>query len=281
MIIMCVYQKLLNQVVTLVFIKSEFFDGTRSHLLCLCDVDLPQRPFCTSLCWGVNSQVGECLVGLCHQWWRPFAEEHPRALREVERLTRNPEKLANADGCWKDTLGWKRSFKTHRPPYPTMEDWSPPGKRPRNSYMTNLDGQCQGGPEGETYPKTTGTGKATKKNQKKKSGGVLWEPHRRRSRRKRRNKKKTFGIHSIWRYGYCQEAPLCSISYSNLYYIAVVRLRAPSSESLEEALYTFSKWINACYACTIARVYNVDPIYLYVCMHATPPVRLCPCKAQK
>jgi len=27
-------------------------------------------------------------------------------LREVERLTRNPEKLANADGrCWKDTLG--------------------------------------------------------------------------------------------------------------------------------------------------------------------------------
>src|SRR6218665_3291606 len=43
---------------------------------------LPQRPFCTSSWWGVNSQVGECLVGL----------------RGVERLTRNPEKLANADG---------------------------------------------------------------------------------------------------------------------------------------------------------------------------------------
>ena len=32
---------------------------------------------------------------------------------------------------------------------PPGEDWSPPGKRPRNSYLTNLDGQCQGGPEGE------------------------------------------------------------------------------------------------------------------------------------
>src|SRR6218665_3243565 len=28
----------------------------------------PQRPFCTSSWWGgMNSQVGECLVGLCHQ----------------------------------------------------------------------------------------------------------------------------------------------------------------------------------------------------------------------
>ena len=79
-----------------------------------------QRPFCTLSWWGVNSQVGECLVGLCHQGWRLLAEEPPRALREVERLTRNPEKLANADGrCWKDTLGRKRSFKTHRPLYPT------------------------------------------------------------------------------------------------------------------------------------------------------------------
>jgi len=115
----------------------------------------------------VNSQVGECRVGLCHQGWRPLAEEPPRALHEVERLTRNPEKLANTDGrCWKDTLGRKRSFKTHRPPYPTRGDWSPPGKIPRNSYMKNLDGQCQGGPEGEKYPKTTGTGKATKKTKK-------------------------------------------------------------------------------------------------------------------
>jgi len=48
------------------------------------------------------------------------AEEPPRSLREVDRLTRNPEKLTNAGGrCWKDTLGHKRSFKTHRPPYPT------------------------------------------------------------------------------------------------------------------------------------------------------------------
>ena len=35
-----------------------------------------------------------------------IAEEPNRVLREVDRLTRNPEKLANADGrCWKDTLG--------------------------------------------------------------------------------------------------------------------------------------------------------------------------------
>src|SRR6218665_1155758 len=53
-------------------------------------------------------------------WCRPLAEEPRRALREVERLIRNPEKLANANGrCCKDTLGRKRSFKTHRPPYPT------------------------------------------------------------------------------------------------------------------------------------------------------------------
>src|SRR6218665_3706380 len=68
---------------------------------------------------GVNSQVGECLVGLDHQGGRSLTEEPPRALREVERLTRNPEKLANAGGrCWKDTLGRKRSFGTHQPPYP-------------------------------------------------------------------------------------------------------------------------------------------------------------------
>src|SRR6218665_1669317 len=33
--------------------------------------------------------------------------------------------------------------------------------------MTNLDGLCQGGPEGEKYPKTTRTGKATKKQTKR------------------------------------------------------------------------------------------------------------------
>jgi len=32
--------------------------------------------------------------------------------------------------------------------------------------MTNLDGLCQEGPEGEKYPKTTRTGKATKRKQK-------------------------------------------------------------------------------------------------------------------
>ena len=32
--------------------------------------------------------------------------------------------------------------------------------------MTNLDGLCQGGPEGEKYPKNTRTGKATKNKQK-------------------------------------------------------------------------------------------------------------------
>src|SRR6218665_3797626 len=35
-------------------------------------------------------------------------------------LCENPEKLANAGGrCWKDTLGRKRSIRTHQPPYPT------------------------------------------------------------------------------------------------------------------------------------------------------------------
>ena len=84
---------------------------------------------------GVNSQVGECLVGLCHQGWRSQTEEPSRALREVERLTRNPEKLANA--------GVGRTLQGERGPLgPTGlltlpgEDWSPPGKRPRNSYMT-------------------------------------------------------------------------------------------------------------------------------------------------
>jgi len=32
--------------------------------------------------------------------------------------------------------------------------------------MTNLDGQCQGGPEEEKYSKTTRTGKATKKQKR-------------------------------------------------------------------------------------------------------------------
>jgi len=47
-------------------------------------------------------------------------EEPPRALREVDRLTRNPEKLANSGGrCWKDILRAKEVTKTHRYLYPT------------------------------------------------------------------------------------------------------------------------------------------------------------------
>src|SRR6218665_3431387 len=49
----------------------------------------------------------------------PFAKYPPMALREVERHTRNPEKLANAGGrCWKDSLGRNKSFRTYHPPYP-------------------------------------------------------------------------------------------------------------------------------------------------------------------
>ena len=62
----------------------------------------------------------------------PFAKYPPRAQREVERLTRNPEKLANAGGrCWKDSLGRNKSFRTHQPPYPTRRRLV---KRPKNSY---------------------------------------------------------------------------------------------------------------------------------------------------
>jgi len=38
----------------------------------------------------------------------------------VEKLTRNPKKLANAGGrCWKGTLGQNRLLRTHWPPYLT------------------------------------------------------------------------------------------------------------------------------------------------------------------
>ena len=39
--------------------------------------------------------------------------------------------------------------------------------------MTNMDGQCQGGPEGEKYPKTTRTGKVTKKRSLEESSESL------------------------------------------------------------------------------------------------------------
>ena len=49
-----------------------------------------------------------------------LAEEHPRALREVERLIRNPESwLTQMTGVGKTLYRRKRSFKTHRPSYPT------------------------------------------------------------------------------------------------------------------------------------------------------------------
>src|SRR6218665_423705 len=79
-----------------------------------------QRPFCTSSWLGGEQPSRGMPAGAMPSGVKAMAEEPPRALREVERLTRNPEKLANADGrCWKDTVGRKRSFKTHRPPYPT------------------------------------------------------------------------------------------------------------------------------------------------------------------
>src|SRR6218665_2985712 len=121
----------------------------------------------------MNSKVGECLVGY--------------AIRDEGHWVKN---LLGRYARWKGSPGTLKSWLTQtagvgRTPKGergllrptgllslTGEDWSPPGKRPRNSYMTNLDGLCQGGPEGEKYPKTTRTGKATKK-QKRKSGRVL------------------------------------------------------------------------------------------------------------
>ena len=38
--------------------------------------------------------------------------------------------------------------------------------------MTNLDGLCQGGPEGEKYPKTTRTGNLVKRPKNKQKGNL-------------------------------------------------------------------------------------------------------------
>jgi len=73
-------------------------------------------------------------VGICHQGLRSLTEEPPRAQRKVERLTRNPEKLANAG--WNDTLGRKRFFRTHRPPYPFRRGLVTTWQETKNSYMT-------------------------------------------------------------------------------------------------------------------------------------------------
>ena len=129
-------------------------------------------------------------MGLCHQGWRPLAEEPPWALRKVDcRLTRNHEKLANAGcRCWKDSSGRKRSFRTtgfltlyqerigHRlardPETLTWRIWMDNVKEdPKEKTIEN-------------YQDWYGT-----KN-KKKSGGVLREPHRRHSRWRRYKKKK-------------------------------------------------------------------------------------------
>src|SRR6218665_85780 len=76
--------------------------------------------------------------------------------------------MANADGrCWKDTLGRKRSFKTHRPPYPTRRGLVTAWQETKKLLHDESGRLCQGGPEGEKYPKTTRTGKATKKTNKK------------------------------------------------------------------------------------------------------------------
>ena len=115
-------------------------------------------------------------------------------MREVERLTSNPGKLANADGrCWKDTtsLGRKRSFKTHRPPYPTRRGrlvtaWQETKKLLHDESGWTMSGRTWRG----KYPKTTRTGKTTKNQTKRKSGKVLWEPHRRHSRRTRRKRRR-------------------------------------------------------------------------------------------
>jgi len=69
----------------------------------------------------------------------------PRALRALERLTRNPKKLVNTGGrCWKDTLGRQETI----------------GHRLARDQDTltgrNLYGKCQGGPEGETYRQLPG-----------------------------------------------------------------------------------------------------------------------------
>jgi len=60
------------------------------------------------------------------------AEEPPRALREVDRLT-NPEKLANAGGrCWKNTFERKKPPRLIGILTVPGENWSPPAKRSRN-----------------------------------------------------------------------------------------------------------------------------------------------------
>src|SRR6218665_4123571 len=112
-------------------------------------------------------------------WWgyairgEDLWPKNPRALREVERLSRNPEKLASAGGrCWKDAFGRKRSFKTHAPA--SLPNQERIGHRLARDQETltrrNLDGQCQGRP-GENYQELPGLVKRpkTKKHRCKKT----------------------------------------------------------------------------------------------------------------
>jgi len=96
--------------------------------ICIIHTHRPPKTDLHLIVVGVNSQEGECLVRLFHQGWMPLAKELPRVLHEVDRLKSNLEKLFNTGGrCWNDTLGRKRSFRTHQPPYPTrrglVTDW--------------------------------------------------------------------------------------------------------------------------------------------------------------
>jgi len=106
---------------------------------------MPPKGLPATHSYGVSSQVGECLVRLCHQRWRPLAEWPP-----------------GLSARWKGSTGTLKSWLTQativgRTPWGERgilgpagllklpgEDWSPPGKRPRNCYSTHLDGQRHG-----------------------------------------------------------------------------------------------------------------------------------------
>ena len=99
----------------------------------------------------------------------PFAKYPPMALREMERLTRNPEKLANAGGrCWKDSLGRNKSFRTNQSSYPTRRRLVTAWQETKKLLHVggNMDGQRQKGPEGESNRKQSGLVKRQKTKKK-------------------------------------------------------------------------------------------------------------------
>ena len=96
----------------------------------------------------MNSKVGECLVGYAI---RDEGHWLKNLLGRYARWKGSPGTLKSwltqtAGWCWKDTLGRKKTFKTHRPPYPTRRGlvtaWQET-KKLLHGNMTNLDGQCQ------------------------------------------------------------------------------------------------------------------------------------------